>query len=162
MNTKPLTKTREWKALKEHFGEVRKVRLRDLFRDEKRFESFSIKDEKLGLLFDYSKHLATKKTLSLLFKLAEKSEVREWARKMFEGEKINWTEDRAVLHTALRKPPGEKVFADGRDVLPGIHNVLERVKVFSENVRNGGWKGATGKRIENLSLIHISEPTRPY
>src|SRR3989339_1942859 len=125
-----------WKALETHAKDIRrkKLHLRELFRDKKRFDRFSIRAENLSILLDYSKNLATDKTIKLLLNLAKSSGVREHAEKMFAGEKINWTEKRAVLHTALRNRSNTPVYVDGKDVMPGINAVLGKMKAFSQKV----------------------------
>ncbi|MCL2145334.1 MAG: glucose-6-phosphate isomerase [Endomicrobia bacterium] len=155
MSTYELTKTEQWKNLKEHREKNKNLNLRELFKDSGRFDMFSIKDDNLGLVFDYSKNIVDKDTFNLLIKLAESAKVNEYARKMFSGEKINKTEKRAVLHTALRNRSNNPVFVDGKNVMPEINVVLEKMKVFSEDVRKGKWLGATGKRIADIVNIGI-------
>ena len=150
-----LTQSAQWRALQSHAEEMKKASLRDLFADAARFENMSIDNRDLGILLDYSKNIATRQTLSLLRELAESSGVREMTAAMFSGEKINWTEDRAVLHVALRNRSNDPVMVDGEDVMPGINNVLGKMKRFSENIRKGAWKGATGKPISDVVNIGI-------
>ncbi len=152
---KALKTTQSWKALEKHAKEIKKTNLKQLFKDNKRYAAFSLKDEKLGILLDYSKNLVTAKTLKLLLSAAKDAGVKEYAKKMFSGEKINWTEKRAVLHIALRNRSNTPIIADGKDVMPDINKVLEKMKTFSEAVRSGAWKGATGKQIENVINIGI-------
>jgi glucose-6-phosphate isomerase len=143
-----------WAALNEHFSELRKMHLRRLFAgDPQRAERFTL--ETLGLYFDYSKNRITADTLRLLVELAEQSGLREHIDAMFEGDKINVTEKRAVLHVALRAPKEEQIFADGADVVPEVHAVLDKMSAFAEQVRSGAWKGHTGKRIRNVINIGI-------
>ena len=143
-----------WAALNEHFAKFRDVRLRRLFaEDPQRSERFTV--ETLGLYFDYSKNRITADTLRLLVELAEQSGLREHIDAMFAGDKINVTEQRAVLHVALRAPPGEPIFADGTDVVPEVHAVLDKMSAFAGQVRSGTWKGHTGKRIRNVINIGI-------
>ncbi len=148
-----LIKIKEWKALQKHYIKMQKVHLRDLFKDEKRFEKFSIKD--LSVLLDYSKNIITEETMSLLFNLARTSGVKEYAERMFKGEKINFTENRAVLHIALRNKANTEILVDEKNVMPEINTVLNKMKKFSNSVRIGEWKGATGKKIETVVNIGI-------
>lgn len=128
--------------------------MRDLFNENKeRFHEFSMQSE--GLLFDYSKHRITQETLSLLMQLARQAGIEEWREKMFSGEKINMTENRAVLHTALRNRSNNPVYVDGEDVMPEVNNVLGQMRAFTEKVRNGKWLGFTGKRITDIVNIGI-------
>jgi len=153
IDSNPLTKTREWKALQKHYKKMQRVHLKDLFEDRQRFEKFSIKD--LSILLDYSKNIITDKTMELLFDLAEASGVKDYTEKMFKGDKINWTENRAVLHIALRNRANTEMLVDGKNVMPGINAVLEKMKEFSNAVRSGAWVGATGKKIETIVNIGI-------
>ena len=143
-----------WKALKEHHHEVASLHMQDLFaRDPKRFERFSLR---LGdILFDYSKNRITEKTVSLLMQLAREANLGEKIEAMFTGEKINVTEGRAVLHIALRNRSNRPIPVDGKDVMPGVNRVLEKMRVFSEKVRSGSWKGYTGKSITDVVNIGI-------
>ena len=111
--------------------------------------------EALGLYFDYSKNRITSETIRLLLELAEQSGLRQHIDAMFAGEKINVTEQRAVLHVALRAPKGEQIFADGVDVVPEVHAVLDKMAKFADQIRSGAWKGHTGKRIRNVINIGI-------
>lgn len=150
----PLTTLPAWNALGEHFSRVRGLHLRDLFAtDPGRAERLSC--EAAGLFLDYSKHRVTDETLTLLLKLAEESGLRDRIDAMFRGEKINVTEDRAVLHTALRAPKGAVITVDGQNVVPEVHQVLDRMAAFSDRIRSGDWKGHTGKRIKNIVNIGI-------
>jgi glucose-6-phosphate isomerase len=152
--TTPLTQLAAWKALEKHYETIRQQHLRDLFaKDPSRGTSFSAEAE--GIYFDYSKHRITKETLTLLLKLAEESGLRERIDAMFRGDKINITENRAVLHTALRAPKGASVFVDGKNVVPEVHEVLDRMAAFSNRIRSGEWKGHTGKRIKVIINIGI-------
>ncbi len=151
---KPLTETAEWKALKTHYAKIKDLHLRDLFaQDPKRAEKFTA--EAAGVYFDYSKHRVTATTVNLLCDLAEASGLREKIEDMFTGERINLTEDRAVLHTALRAPKNATVVVDGENVVPRVHEVLEKMEQFAEKVRSGEWKGHTGKPIKNIVNIGI-------
>ena len=155
MSAFELTKTEQWQKLKEHREQNRNMNMRELFKEQNRFEKFSVKDDNLGLIFDYSKNIINHDTFSLLTELAKAAKISEYANKMFSGEKINWTEKRAVLHTALRNRSNNPVYVDGKNVMPEINAVLEKIKVFSEDVRKGRWLGATGKRITDVVNIGI-------
>ena len=153
-STVPATERPAWKALEAHFQRVRKLHLRDLFEDDpRRGESF--KAEAAGIYLDYSKNRITSETLQLLVLLAEESGLRERIEAMFRGDKINVTEQRAALHVALRAPRGGSVVVDGRNVMPAVHGVLNRMVDFCHRVRNGEWRGHTGKPIRNLVNIGI-------
>jgi glucose-6-phosphate isomerase len=150
----PLTQLPAWKALQAHAESLKKTHLRELFaKDAKRGSRLTAEAE--GIYFDYSKHRITDETVKLLLQLAAESGLRERIDAMFSGEKINITEKRAVLHTALRAPKGAVVKVDGENVVPGVHEVLDRMADFSNRVRSGAWKGFTGKRIVNVINIGI-------
>jgi glucose-6-phosphate isomerase len=150
----PKTGQSAWNAIASHYKEVSKVHLRQLFADDpKRGERMVI--EAVGLYLDYSKNRVTDETLSLLVQLAEESGLRARIDAMFSGEKINITEKRAVLHTALRAPKDATILVDGKNVVPEVHAVLNRMADFSNRVRSGEWKGHTGKRIRNVINIGI-------
>lgn len=152
--TTPLTQLNAWKSLAEHFTAVESTHLRTLFEeDAERGERLTA--EGGDLFFDYSKNRVTDETLKLLIQLAEESGLRERIDAMFGGEKINITEDRAVLHTALRAPTNKTIIVDGENVVPHVHEVLDRMSAFSERVRSGDWKGHSGKRIVNVVNIGI-------
>jgi glucose-6-phosphate isomerase len=154
MNRTKLTEMKEWKALGSHFEEIRNVTMKSLFdADAGRAEKFTIVDE--DILFDYSKNRITEKTMRLLIDLAEASGLSGEIERMFRGEKINVTEDRAVLHTALRNLSGSPVMVDGADVMPGVMAVLDKMNDFSCRVRDGRWKGFTGKIMKNIVNIGI-------
>jgi len=143
-----------WNELASHYKEVSKIHLRQLFRgDPKRGERMVI--EAVGLYLDYSKNRVTDETLRLLLQLAEESGLRSRIDAMFSGEKINITEKRGVLHTALRAPKGATILVDGQNVVPEVHAVLDRMADFSNRVRRGEWKGHSGKRIRNVINIGI-------
>src|SRR6266700_6055918 len=143
-----------WAALGEHYEKIRDTHLRDLFAgDPSRGERLTA--QAAGLFLDYSKNRITDETLKLLFDLAKESGVRTAIGAMFRGEKINLTENRAVLHVALRAPKGASIFVEGKDVVPEVHAVLEKMAAFSKRVRSGAWKGHTGKRIRNVVNIGI-------
>jgi glucose-6-phosphate isomerase len=154
MSVEPLTSRRAWKDLQSHHEKIRELHLRDLFAaDPKRGERLSA--EAVGVYLDYSKHRITDETLPLLLQLAEESGLRARIDAMFRGEKINVTENRAVLHVALRAPRTASIKVDGVDVIPEVHKVLDKMSEFSERVRSGAWKGHTGKRIRNVINIGI-------
>src|SRR5260370_28686118 len=143
-----------WKALESHYKKVRKLHLRKLFADDPtRGERLTA--SAVGIELDYSKNRITDETLELLFQLAKDAQLRERIDAMFSGSKINITENRAVLHTALRAPAGASVIVDGQNVVPQVHAVLDRMAQFSEQVRSGAWKGHTGKPIRNVINIGI-------
>ena len=143
-----------WQKLNQHQQNIASVHMRDLFaQDAKRFDKFSLKFA--DILFDYSKHRITDETLPMLFQLAREAKIENWRDKMFAGEKINITEDRAVLHTALRNRANSPVLVDGHDVMPDVNAVLAQMREFSDKVRNGSWTGYTGKRITNIVNIGI-------
>ena len=139
-----LTDSAPWKALRAHCTAIFDLHMRDLFeQDPERFARFSLRME--DMLYDYSKNRITEETMRLLFALARSADVEGWRDRMFRGEKINTTEDRAVLHTALRNRSNRPVLVDGVDVMPGINRVLEHMSEFSTAVRSGAWKGYTGR-----------------
>src|SRR5580692_3191367 len=143
-----------WKALESHHQKVREVHLRQLFADDpKRGERLTT--EAVGLYLDYSKNRVTDETLKLLFQLAEECGLRDRIDAMFRGEKINITENRAVLHVALRSPRGTSIVVDGENVVPQVHAVLDKMSDFANRVRSGAWKGHTGKSIRNVVNIGI-------
>src|SRR6476660_4767479 len=154
MPTIPLRERPSWKALEQHYAEVGGQHLRDLFAaDPGRGERLTA--EAAGLFLDYSKNRITDETLSGLFALAERARLRDRIAAMFRGERINVTEDRAVLHVALRAPEGTVIEVDGEDVVPGVHAVLRKMAQFSDRVRSGAWTGHTGRRIRNVVNIGI-------
>ena len=149
-----LTERPAWKALQAHYEKIRDTHLRALFgEDPQRGERFALEAE--GLYFDYSKHRVTAATIGLLVALAGEAGLRERIEAMFRGDKINLTEKRAVLHVALRAPRGATIMVDGKNVVPGVHQVLDRMTDFSNRVRSGGWQGHTGKRIRAVVNIGI-------
>jgi glucose-6-phosphate isomerase len=151
---KPLTGRPAWKDLDVHVKKVRKEHLRKLFAaDPERGKRMTL--EAAGLYLDYSKNRITGQTIKLLLQLAEESGLRTRIDAMFRGEKINKTEDRAVLHVALRAPRGTSIVVDGKDVVPEVHAVLQKMSDFSNRVRAGAWMGHTGKRIRNIVNIGI-------
>jgi glucose-6-phosphate isomerase len=150
----PLPERSAWKELQEHYAQVRGVHLRDLFADDpQRGERLAL--EACGIYLDYSKNRVTDETMRLLLRLAEESGLREHIDAMFAGEKINITEDRAVLHVALRAPRKEQIAVDGIDVVPAVHEVLDRMGEFANRVRARQWRGYTGKPVRNIVNIGI-------
>jgi glucose-6-phosphate isomerase len=153
-SAQPVPEPPAWKALKEHYAKIRKVHLRKLFsQDKERGDRLNV--EALGLYLDYSKNRITDQTLQLLLQLAEESGLRGKIDAMFRGDKINVTENRAVLHVALRAPKGTSIVVDGEDVVPGVHAVLDKMATLSNRVRSGDWKGHTGKAIRNVINVGI-------
>jgi glucose-6-phosphate isomerase len=151
---KPLTTRPAWKALATHYRKIKGTHLRDLFAsDPKRGQRLTV--EAAGLFLDYSKNRVTDQSLKLLLQLAKESALRERIDAMFRGEKINITEERAVLHVALRAPRGAVVNVDGKNVVPDVQTVLDRMTAFANRVRSGGWNGHTGRRIRNVVNIGI-------
>ncbi len=150
----PLGSRPAWKALGAHHAKIRDLHLRKLFADDPgRGERLTL--EAAGLFCDYSKNRITDETLPLLLQLAEESGLRERIDAMFRGEKINVTENRAVLHVALRAPKGSSIVVDGQNVVPQVHAVLDKMSAFCDRVRSGAWTGHTGKRIKNVVNIGI-------
>jgi len=154
INRRPAAKRQAWKDLETHYKKIRDLHLRQLFADDpKRGERLAT--EAAGLYFDYSKNRVTDQTLKLLIQLAEESGLKERIEAMFRGEKINLTEKRAVLHTALRAPRDASIIVDGENVVPKVHAVLDRMADFANRVRSGEWKGHTGKRIRSVINVGI-------
>ena len=152
--SQPVTKRRAWKTLAEHHKKAKKLHLRKLFADDPgRGERFTA--EALGVYLDYSKNRITDQTLKILLKLADECGLRAKIDAMFRGDKINITENRAVLHVALRAPKGTSIVVDGVNVVPEVHAVLDKMSSFCDRVRSGEWKGHTGKRIRNVVNIGI-------
>ena len=165
------TQTMSWRKLKDHFDKVKNLHLRDLFaEDPKRFDHFSIRFN--DLLVDYSKNRITAETMKLLLTLAEETSVRDAIDQMFTGHKINETENRAVLHVALRNRGTRPIHVDGQDVMPQVNAVLKKMESFSQEILSGHWKGFTGKRVSDIVNIGIggsdlgpamvTECLRPY
>jgi glucose-6-phosphate isomerase len=165
------TQTDAWQRLEEHFLTAEKFQLTELFAaDKQRFSKFSITFE--DILVDYSKNLITEETLELLLKLASETELKSSIEAFFNGEKINQTEGRAVLHTALRNSSNRKIMVDGKDVMPEVKAVLEKMKFFSNEIISGNWKGYTGKAItdivnigiggSDLGPLMVTEALKPY
>lgn len=166
-----LTVSSPWKALTVHAADMGRRRMRDLFAaDPQRFQSFSLVVEEI--LVDYSKNIITRETMDLLLNLARSREVEAWRDKMFSGETINFTEGRAVLHVALRNRSERPIVVDGRDVMPDVRRVLEQMRVFSQVVRGGTWRGYTGRRVRDvvnigiggsdLGPLMVTEALKPY
>jgi glucose-6-phosphate isomerase len=165
-------KAKAWEELKAHFeNDMQKIQIKDLFHaDPNRFQKFSIQTD--HILFDYSKNLITEKTVGLLLKLAVESGVKEAIEAMFNGEKINQTENRSVLHIALRNISGGPIYSDNKDVMPEVDKVLNQMKMFSEKVHSGEWKGYSGKKIKyivnigiggsDLGPVMATEALKPY
>jgi glucose-6-phosphate isomerase len=150
----PLRTLRSWRALEAHYESVQGLHLRQLFADDpKRGDRFTL--EAAGLYLDYSKNRITEQSVKLLLQLADECQLRDRIDAMFRGEKINITENRAVLHVALRAPKNATIVVDGENVVPNVHEVLGKLSAFSDRVRSGAWKGHTGKRIRNVVNIGI-------
>src|SRR4029450_13991499 len=149
-----LTRRRGWEALQAHHKTIGDRHLRTLFaEDPARGERMTA--EAVGIYLDYSKNRVTDETIALLCRLAEESDLRARIDAMFRGDRINLTEDRAVMHVALRAPRGTSAPVDGKDVVPEVHAVLDAMAAFSTRVRSGTWTGHTGKRIRNVVNIGI-------
>jgi glucose-6-phosphate isomerase len=166
-----LTSSPAWQKLQQHYDTQKDAQMRDLFaQDPDRFKKFSLEFE--GVLLDFSKNRITAETLKLLYALAKDRDVPGWAKKMFTGEKINITENRAVLHIALRNRSNTPILVDGKDVMPDVNAVLDHMKMFSEAIRSGAWKGYTGKPItdfvnigiggSDLGPVMVTEALKPY
>lgn len=166
-----LTTLPSWRALADHAAEMTQVHLRDLFDNEPgRFERFTIEDD--GLLLDLSKNRITQKTLALLTSLARDVDLESWRDRMFEGEPINLTEGRAVLHVALRNRRDRPILVDGKDIMPTVNAVLGQMRAFTERVRGGEWRGHTGRKISDvvnigiggsdLGPLMVTEALKPY
>jgi glucose-6-phosphate isomerase len=149
-----LTETTAWQKLQDHYREIRSSHVRDLFAaDPERFERFSLR--RGPIVFDYSKNRINGRTMELLVELAREMGLQERIQAMFSGQKINLTENRAVLHTALRNRTNRPIMVDGQDVMPEVNGVLEQMRGFSEAVRSGAWTGYTGKPIRDVVNIGI-------
>jgi glucose-6-phosphate isomerase len=165
------TSTNAWQLLEAHAQDMKKLQMRDLFaEDAHRFSGFSTCAE--DIVFDYSKNIITEQTIQLLIQLASECGIKEAIVSMFAGEKINETEGRAVLHTALRNFSGHPVLSDGKDIMPDVRSVLSQMKNFCDNIHSGAWKGYTGKKIKyivnigiggsDLGPVMVTEALRPY
>jgi len=163
--------TAAWRSLQEHFSEMKNVHMRELFKQEPdRFSKYSISNR--DIVFDHSKNIINDKTIQLLLQLASECKLKDGIDAMFNGEKINETEGRAVLHTALRNLSSEPVFAEGKDVMPEVRKVLKQLKNFCSRVHDGRWRGYTGKRIKyivnigiggsDLGPLMVTEALKPY
>ena len=150
-----LKNTLQWQNLEKNYKEVKKIHLRDLFKDKNRFNDFSIRDNNAGITFDYSKNVITSDTFKFLMDFAKAANINEYAKKMFSGEKINWTEKRAVLHIALRNRSNTSIYVDGKDVMSEINAVLAKMEKFSNDLRSGKWRGVTGKKITDVVNVGI-------
>src|SRR5580693_4108363 len=154
MSVPALRKRPAWAALERHYEAIKDVHLRQLFaEDHKRGDKLAV--EAAGIYLDYSKNRITDETLTLLRRLAEESGLRDRIEAMFRGDSINVSENRAVLHVALRAPRGASIIHDGRNVVPEVHAVLDRMMDFARRIRSGAWKGHTGKRIRSVINIGI-------
>src|SRR4030042_2852198 len=148
------TTTKSWQSLLQHFKKINTTHLRDLFtQDPTRFQKFSLRLN--DIVADYSKNRITEETMGLLIELAQEINLTDAIEKMFTGDKINETEHRAVLHVALRNRENRPIYVDGKDVMPQVNEVLQKIKVFSEQIISGKWKGYTGKKITDLVNIGI-------
>ena len=165
------TKTKAWRNLNDHFKKIKKVQMKDLFAaDPRRFEKFSLRFQ--DILVDYSKNRITPETIQLLLSLTEEADLGDAVEKMFTGNKINETEKRAVLHVALRNRSNTPIHVDGKDVMPEVNAVLEKMRNFSERVISGEWKGYTGRRMtdivnigiggSDLGPVMVTECLKPY
>jgi glucose-6-phosphate isomerase len=152
--SQPLTERPAWRALQTHYEQVRGLHLRRLFADDPR-RGERLTAEAVGLYLDYSKNRVTDETIRLLVRLVEECDLRGRIDAMFRGDRINVTEGRSVLHVALRAPRGTSIVVDGKDVVPEVHAVLDKMAAFSDRVRGGDWKGFTGKRVRNVINIGI-------
>ena len=148
-----LTNSNTWNALKKHQNQIKKYTLRDLFQDSNRFLDFNIKSNDFFL--DFSKNIINKRTMNLLFKLAHESKIMDKIEDMFSGKEINWTEKRSVLHTALRDKSKTKIFINNKDIKSDIKESLNKIRLFSNKIRDGVWKGSTGKKIKHIVNIGI-------
>jgi glucose-6-phosphate isomerase len=148
------TQLAAWQALEHHYRQIAPLHMRDLFRqDPRRFDKFSLRLD--DLLLDFSKNRVTEDTMRLLYDLARQADLHGWTERMFTGQKINITEDRAVLHVALRNRSNRPILVDGQDVMPEVNAVLAHMRSFSEAVRSGAWKGYTGQPIRDVVNIGI-------
>ena len=166
-----LTESPAWKGLEGHYKSVASAHMREMFaQDNERFKRFSLQWQ--DFVHDYSKNRITPETMRLLFNLARQADVEGWKEKMFRGEKINVTENRAVLHTALRNRTGRPILVDGKNIMPEVNGVLQHMRQFSEAVRDGNWKGYTGEQItdvvnigiggSDLGPVMVTEALKPY
>ena len=165
------TTTKSWKKLSEHFEQMKSVHMRNLFaEDPERFEKFSLQFK--DILVDYSKNIITEETKELLISLAHEIDLKDCIAKMFTGERINETENRAVLHVALRNRKNSPIYVDDQDVMPGVNRVLKKMNSFADSVISGYWKGYTGKKVtdivnigiggSDLGPVMVTECLKPY
>jgi glucose-6-phosphate isomerase len=165
------TSTNAWRSLQSHFSEMKRVHLKELFKnDPNRFSTYSITNR--DIVFDYSKNIINEQTIQLLFQLASECKLQDGINSMFNGDKINETENRAVLHTALRNLSDEPVYAEGKDIMPDVRKVLKQMKNFCNRVHSGKWRGYTDKRIKyivnigiggsDLGPLMVTEALKPY
>src|SRR5262249_49757714 len=154
MPTVPLRQRPAWKALEQHHAEIAGRHLRELF-DEDPGRGERLTAEAAGLYLDYSKNRITDETVRLLLRLAEESGLQQRRDAMFRGDRINVSENRPVLHVALRMPKGSTLVVDGVDVVEQVHEVLDRMSAFAEKLRSGQWKGFTGRTIRNVVNVGI-------
>lgn len=164
--------TKAWQLLQDHHSKTGKnLIMKDLFRDDReRFRKYSLQSG--DIIFDYSKNIITDETISILLQLAEECKLKEAIEAMFSGEKINETENRSVLHVALRNLKGDPIYSEGKDVMPDVNRVLEQMKSFARKIHSGDWKGYTGKKIKyivnigiggsDLGPVMVTEALRPY
>ena len=153
-----LTELKSFVALKSHFDAIKDIRMRDMFQQD------PVRAEKMTLhlkdfILDYSKNRITDETVPLLVNLANECNLEQMRDKMFDGDAINFTEKRSVLHIALRNRANRPIFVDGKDIMPNVNAVLEKMHVFSDKVRSGEWKGATGERITDVVNIGSRRPS---
>jgi glucose-6-phosphate isomerase len=170
-----VTELPAWKALQAHYDSQGKaLNLNTLFNDRSRFASFStqFKTDRTQILLDYSKNIVTSETMTLLFDLCREAKVAEWRAKMFNGELINTTESRAVLHIALRNRTSRPIVVGGQDVMPSVNAVLDKMRTITTQIHSGEWTGYTGKRItdivnigiggSDLGPVMVTEALKPY
>ncbi|MBL0701000.1 MAG: glucose-6-phosphate isomerase, partial [Desulfosarcina sp.] len=165
------SKTNSWNKLEDHSEIIKHIHMKDLFaKDPERFKKFSIRFN--DIFVDYSKNIITRETLKLLLGLAHEAGLKDSIDKMFSGERINETENRPVLHVALRNRENAPIYVDGRDVMPEVNAVLEKMKDFSNRIISGEWKGFTGKKVtdivnigiggSDLGPVMVTESLKPY
>jgi glucose-6-phosphate isomerase len=165
------TGTNAWRELKQHYEEMKTASMKNMFREDSgRFDKFSVKTD--DIVFDYSKNIVTEKTIKLLVQLAEECKVKDAVEAMFNGDKINETENRSVLHVALRNFSKEPIYSEGKDVMPQVKRVLKQMKSFCDRIHNGEWRGYTGKKIKyivnigiggsDLGPLMVTEALKPY
>ena len=149
-----ITKTSEWLSLEEHFKKIKNIHMKDLFENDiQRFENNHILFD--DFLFDYSKNRITAETRKLLISLAKSADIENWRKRLFSGEKINFTENRSALHIALRNRSNKPIMVDGEDVMPLVNDELSKIRKLSEDIRSGSWRGFSGKKITSIVNIGI-------